>query len=106
MWFLLILDQILSIFNLKKDRKVYFRSDSTVIRSNATCLDQILFIFNENSMIKLIILKKIAILDEKYILDEILLILNQILNLDQNLIRSKGLKISFQNPNFFLYVIK
>ena len=51
MVFILILDQILFINNLKKGRKKYFRSDCTVFRSNSTFLDQIL-----------LILKKIVIL--------------------------------------------
>ena len=42
---LFMLDQTLPI--LKKDRKIYLRSDSTVFRSNSTFSDQILLIFKK-----------------------------------------------------------
>ena len=102
MWFLLILDPILPIF--KKNWKIYFGSEYTVLRSNSTFLDQILLIFNDNSIMTKFYLfwrkidiyiyfgsdsayfrpnspffsRKIAVLDEKYILDQSLRFLDQI----------------------------
>ena len=41
------LHQIIFVFNLKKGRKIYFRSDSTGFRPNSTFLDQILIILKK-----------------------------------------------------------
>ena len=65
---------------MKKDRKIYFRSDSTVFVSNSPFFT------------------KIAVLNEKYILDTIIHFLDQILHiLDQTLIRSNSLWIKISS---------